>query len=278
MARNNAGLCLARGDDSGTVRTDEPHAPAFHEGHHLEHVQRRDALGDADRQRDLRIGSFHDRVGRKWGRNENHRRVRSGLPTSIMHAVKDRPTLVGRATFAWRDASDNARAVRRRRLRVEGSFASGQALDDEPGVPVEEDCHDYRRASATTFSAASPIESAVVKFKLLSRMICLPSSTLVPSIRITIGTGTPSSVTAATTPCASTSQRRIPPKMLMSTALTFLSAIRIRKAFLICSAFAPPPTSRKFAGSPPASLMMSIVAIARPAPFTMQPIFPSSRM
>ena len=66
--------------------------------------------------------------------------------------------------------------------------------------------------------------------------------------------------------------------MLMSTALTFLSDIRILKALRICSALAPPPTSRKFAGSPPASLMMSIVAIARPAPLTMQPIVPSSLM
>ena len=60
--------------------------------------------------------------------------------------------------------------------------------------------------------------------------------------------------------------------MLISTALTFLSDIRILNALRICSAFAPPPTSRKLAGSPPASLMMSIVAIARPAPLTMQPI------
>ena len=66
--------------------------------------------------------------------------------------------------------------------------------------------------------------------------------------------------------------------MLISTALTLLSDIRIVKAFLICSALAPPPTSRKFAGSPPASLMMSIVAIARPAPLTMQPMVPSSLM
>lgn len=31
---------------------------------------------------------------------------------------------------------------------------------------------------------------------------------------------------------------------------------------------APPPTSRKLAGVPPCSLMMSMVAMARPAPFT----------
>ena len=38
---------------------------------------------------------------------------------------------------------------------------------------------------------------------------------------------------------------------------------------------APPPTSRKFAGLPPQTWIMSIVAIARPAPFTMQPMLPS---
>ena len=37
---------------------------------------------------------------------------------------------------------------------------------------------------------------------------------------------------------------------------------------------APPPTSRKLAGSPPAYLIMSIVAIANPAPLMMQPISP----
>ncbi|MNF09003.1 hypothetical protein D3C80_2095600 [compost metagenome] len=49
----------------------------------------------------------------------------------------------------------------------------------------------------------------------------------------------------------------------------------LKPAFTV-SAFAVPPTSKKFAGSPPANLMISIVAIARPAPFTIQPTLPSS--
>ena len=40
------------------------------------------------------------------------------------------------------------------------------------------------------------------------------------------------------------------------------------KASVTCSEVAPPPTSRKLAGSPPCSLMMSIVDMANPAPFT----------
>src|SRR5207237_8247293 len=53
----------------------------------------------------------------------------------------------------------------------------------------------------------------------------------------------------------------MPPKILISTALTFLSLRRISKACVTCSAFAPPPTSRKFAGMPPAYLMMSMATL-----------------
>src|SRR2546425_633409 len=49
---------------------------------------------------------------------------------------------------------------------------------------------------------------------------------------------------------------------------TFLSEVMRRNASVTCSDVAPPPTSRKFAGLPPNSLMMSIVDMARPAPFT----------
>jgi hypothetical protein len=52
----------------------------------------------------------------------------------------------------------------------------------------------------------------------------------------------------------------------------------ILKAAVTFSLLAPPPTSRKLAGSAPYSFMMSMVAMARPAPFTMKPMFPSSLM
>ncbi len=72
------------------------------------------------------------------------------------------------------------------------------------------------------------------------------------------------------------SQRMIPPNILTNIPLTFGSSRIIEKAVFTCSSFAPPPTSRKFAGSPPYNLITSIVAIANPAPFTKHPIFPSS--
>jgi len=45
----------------------------------------------------------------------------------------------------------------------------------------------------------------------------------------------------------------MPPKMLTRMALTRASLRMMRKAAVTCSFVAPPPTSRKLAGSPPAS-------------------------
>ncbi len=70
----------------------------------------------------------------------------------------------------------------------------------------------------------------------------------------------------------------MPPKMLTKMAVTFGSDVIRSKACLMASGVAPPPTSRKLAGWPPFSLMMSMVAIARPAPLTRQPMSPSSLM
>ncbi|MNI40515.1 hypothetical protein D3C73_947400 [compost metagenome] len=63
--------------------------------------------------------------------------------------------------------------------------------------------------------------------------------------------------------------------MLIRIALTLGSFKMMLKAALTVCAFAVPPTSRKLAGSPPANLMISMVAIAKPAPLTIQPTLPS---
>ena len=51
----------------------------------------------------------------------------------------------------------------------------------------------------------------------------------------------------------SASHRSMPPKRFTRTALTELSDKTISRAFATFSSSAPPPISRKFAGSPPAS-------------------------
>src|SRR4029453_7680137 len=100
------------------------------------------------------------------------------------HGVEDGPAFVGRPALPGRDASDDLRPIGGRLLGVKRSFPAGEALDDQPGVPVDEYGH-YYFPRATTFSAASLMVSAVVKFKPLSRSICLPCSPFAPSIRPT---------------------------------------------------------------------------------------------
>ena len=100
-----------------------------------------------------------------------------------------------------------------------------------------------------------------------------PSSAFVPNMRTTIGQA---ASVAIRIPLAATSQRRMPPKMLTSTVDTLPSDKTILSASATLSSSAAPPTSRKFAGAASAVLITSIVAIARPAPLTMQPTSPSS--
>ena len=101
---------------------------------------------------------------------------------------------------------------------------------------------------------------------------------MVPCNLTTMGVARSNSLAAAMMPSAITSHRMIPPKMLTKSAFTFGSPVMILNASFTAEAVAPPPTSRKLAGEPPCSLMMSMVAMARPAPFTMHPMSPSRAM
>ncbi|KAH3674203.1 hypothetical protein WICMUC_003445 [Wickerhamomyces mucosus] len=64
--------------------------------------------------------------------------------------------------------------------------------------------------------------------------------------------------------------------MLTKIPETFFSDKISLKAFSIVSGVAPPPQSKKLAGLPPYRVMTSIVAIAKPAPLTKQPMLPSN--
>ena len=89
--------------------------------------------------------------------------------------------------------------------------------------------------------------------------ISFASSEFVPSNLTITGTFNPNSPTASMTPLATRSHRTIPPKILIKIALTFLSERMILNPFFTVSAEAAPPTSKKFAGSPPASLIYPLL-------------------
>ncbi|KNC26320.1 hypothetical protein FF38_00873 [Lucilia cuprina] len=109
--------------------------------------------------------------------------------------------------------------------------------------------------AATAFWAASSKSAAVCMGKPEFCKILRASSTFVPSRRTTSGTFRLSFFEAATTPLAMVAQLTIPPNTLTKIPFTL--------------------GSEKLAGSPPFNLIISIVAMAKPAPFTKQPILPS---
>src|SRR5712691_334093 len=279
VARHDSDLGPARRDDARAVGPDESTLGALQEGLDLDHIIDRHALGDADDERDLGVGGFHDGVGGGRRRNEDQRTVGAAGSNGFLDGVPHGKPLVGGAAFARRDAAHDLGAVFLAAQGVESALFARDPLHQHPRGLIHEDAHGRALlANSTTFFAPEPMSSALTKLRPDSASIFLPCSTLVPSTRTTTGSLSPSFLTAAIRPSASRSPRRMPPKTLMNTALTLGSEERMRKAFSICSGEAPPPTSRKLAGSPPASLMMSMVAMARPAPLTMQPTFPSSLM
>ena len=105
--------------------------------------------------------------------------------------------------------------------------------------------------AATTFSAASAMVSALMIGRPESFKICLPSTSFVPFMRTTSGTCKLTALLAATTPLAMVSHFMMPPKMLTKMAFKFGFFNMILKASVTFSVVAPPPTSKKLAGSPP---------------------------
>src|SRR3954452_3428528 len=279
VARHDTDLALARRDDARAVRPDQTRGRALQRPLNLHHVQHRDALGDADDERHLGADRLDDRVGREGRRHVDHGGVAAGLLARILDGVEHRQAEVRLPALPGRHAAHHAGAVGDRLLGVECALGAGEALADDLGGRVDQDGHQAAPFTAfTTFWAASARSSAGMIESPDSDRMRLPRSTFVPSSLTTSGTFRFTSRAAATTPSAITSQRMMPPKMLTSTPSTFGSESNSLKAAVTRSLVAPPPTSRKFAGSPPNSLMMSMVAMASPAPLTMQAMLPSSLM
>ena len=114
---------------------------ALQRGFHLQHVQHRNAFGDADDDLDAGVRRFQDRVGGERGRHVDHRGVRAGLPHRVAHGVEHRQAQMRLPALARRDAADHLRAVGNRLFGMEGALLAGEALADDLGVFVDEDAH-----------------------------------------------------------------------------------------------------------------------------------------
>src|SRR3569623_1155513 len=286
VARHDPDLARARRDDAGAVRADQRDGLARSALHVAQgplgphHVQGGDPLGDADDHVDARGGRFQDGVGGARRRYVDAGGVGARLLHGVGHGVEHGEALVGLSALAGGDADAHLRAVVARLRRVDRAGRARQALHQHLGVLVDQDGHYFfpPAASATIFFAPSAMSSAGVTARPDAASIFLPRSTFVPSRRTPRGTFSPTCLTAPMTPAAMVSHFMMPPKMLTKIPFTDGSAVMLLNAAVTFSSVALPPTSRKLAGSPPKYLMVSMVAIARPAPFTMQPMLPSSLM
>src|SRR5581483_1197754 len=100
--------------------------------------------------------------------DEDDRDVRAGPLDRLANGVEDRKPLDALAAAAGGDAADDVRAVLAHLSRVEQALASGDALDQDARVDIDQDAH--RRppgrlavsAFATTSFAASAIEVTAV--------------------------------------------------------------------------------------------------------------------
>src|SRR5688572_20076265 len=141
VARHDADLALTRRDDAGTVRPDQAGVRTGEGALHLDHVEHRNPLGDADREIEAGIDRLDDRIGRERRRHIDDAGGGAGLGDRLGDGVEHRQVEMGGAAFARRDAAHHPGAVGDRLLGMEGALRAGEALADDLGVLVDQHCH-----------------------------------------------------------------------------------------------------------------------------------------
>ena len=143
-AGHDAHLAFVCGDHAGAVGADKGAAFAadvLAGGHHVLHGN---ALGDAHDHLDACFSGFHDGIGGEGRWNEDDADVSSGGLNRITHRLEHRTIEVFLAAFARGDTTDHVGAVLDHLGGVEGTLATGETLDDDLAVLVDEYAHGVR--------------------------------------------------------------------------------------------------------------------------------------
>src|SRR4249920_2417648 len=152
-AGHDSDFAFTGGDDTRAVGADEARLVEVDGGGGANHIDHRDAFRDADDERDFRVGGFENGVGRIRRRNENYGGVGAGGFHCFLNSVEYGAFEMFCASLTRRYATDDVCAVFNHLLRVEGAFATGEALDDQASFFVHQDTHRAPPASCTTFCA-----------------------------------------------------------------------------------------------------------------------------
>src|SRR5262245_33249380 len=250
VPRHDADLTLPRGNDAGTIGTQKLGTSALQISFYPDHVAHRNPFSNTDDQRNTRVRRFHNRICCEWRGHVDHAHIGRRLANGARDGSEGRHGFEGGTALAGGYPRNHLSPVLLARLGMKLAGGTGDALGQNPSLFADQNRHAYFTA-CTIFSAPSAIVSAEMMGRPESARIFRPNSTLVPCIRTTNGTLILSSRAASTTPWARTSQRMMPPKILIKTPRTLASERMILKAWATLSLVAPPPTSRKLAGSPP---------------------------
>ena len=138
MARHDADLAFARGDDAGAVGADQPAVAVIQCALHPHHVEHRNALGDADDERHAGIDGLEDGIRCERRRHIDHRGVCAGFGHRVGDRVEHRQAEVRLPALARRDTADDVGAVIDGLFGMEGALRAGKALADDPGLAVHE--------------------------------------------------------------------------------------------------------------------------------------------
>ena len=111
VGRDDPDVGLARRERAGAVRAEQRHASRPNVRVHVEHLVRRDALGDADDGLDAGVDGLVDRVGGEARRDEDHRGVRAVLVDRRGDGVHHGDAVDVLPALARGDAGDDLRAV-----------------------------------------------------------------------------------------------------------------------------------------------------------------------
>jgi len=113
VARHDADLALARRDHAGAVRPDQHTVRIVRAQRRLDldHVDHRNAFGDADDHFHASVGGFQNRVGSERRRHVDHRRFGAGFLHRVVTGVEHRQVQMLAAAAAGGDAADHLGAV-----------------------------------------------------------------------------------------------------------------------------------------------------------------------
>ena len=106
-----------------------------------DHVLDRDAVGDGHDHPDAGVDRFHQRVDVEWRGHEDAGDIGAGFGHGLGHGVEHRQAQMRGAALAGSDAADHMGADLDGVLGVEGGVFAGEALENDPGIFVDEYAH-----------------------------------------------------------------------------------------------------------------------------------------